>query len=204
MSYATNGVQKADVKCVAEMRKSMKKISVFLTERFETVEALAVIDLLRRAGLTVDMISITDNLEVVSAQNIVVKAEYIFNEYDFSNTDLLFLPGGPGTKNYEKNEKLLTVVKDFYNQDKPVAAICAAPSVFGHLGILEGKKATCFPGYEKDLYGAEVVNEKVVTDGNVTTGIGMGASFEMGLELIRILVDEDMKDKIAKSTQFII
>lgn len=182
----------------------MKKVSVFLAERFETVEALAIIDLLRRAGITVDMISITDDLEVVSAQNIIVKAEYLFNEYNFSNTDMLFLPGGPGTKYYEKNEKLLTVIKEFYNQSKLVAAICAAPSVFGHLGFLEGRKATCFPGYEEDLFGAEVVKQKVVTDGNVTTGIGMGASFEMGLELIRILIDEEMKEKIAESTQFFI
>lgn len=182
----------------------MKKVSLFLAEKFETVEALAVIDLLRRAGITVDLISISDQLDVVSAQKISVKAEFTLNQYDFSETDLIFLPGGPGFKHYEENEKLLSIIKDFYNKKKPVAAICAAPSVLGHLGILEGRKATCFPGYEKDLYGAEYVKQKVVTDGNVTTGIGMGASFEMGLELIRILMDEETKEKIAKNTQFIL
>jgi len=182
----------------------MKKVSTFLTEGFETVEALAVIDILRRAGITVDIISLSDSLDVVSAQNISVKAEYTLSGYDFSKTDMIFLPGGPGTKNYEKNESFLTILKEFNNRNKPIAAICAAPSVLGHLGMLEGKKATCFPGYEKDLFGAEIVAQKVVTDGDITTGIGMGASFEMGLELVRILVGEEMKDKIAKSTQFII
>jgi len=182
----------------------MKKVSTFLTEGFETVEAFAVIDILRRAGVTVDIISISDNLDVVSAQKIAVKAEYTLDGYDFSDTDMIFLPGGPGTKNYEKNEVFLSIVKEFYNKNKEIAAICAAPSVLGHLGILKGKRATCFPGYEKDLYGAEVVSEKVVTDGKITTAIGMGASIEMGLELVRVLMGEEMKDKIAKSTQFII
>jgi len=182
----------------------MKKVSLFLTEGFETVEALAVVDILRRAGVTVDLISISDSLDVVSAQNITVKAEFTLDGYTSTDTDMIFLPGGPGIKNYEKNDAFLSIVKDFYNKKGLIAAICAAPSVLGHLGILEGKRATCFPGYEKDLYGAEVVKEKVVTDGNITTAIGMGASLEMGLELVRILVSEEMKDKIAKSTQFII
>ena len=182
----------------------MKKISIFLTEGFETVEAFAVIDILRRAGVTVDIISITDSLDVVSSQKIAVKAEYTLIGFDFSDTDMIYLIGGPGVKSYEKNETVLSIIKDFYNKNKRIAAICAAPSVLGHLGILEGKKATCFPGYEKDLYGAQVVAEKVVTDGNITTAIGMGASLEMGFELVRILVGEEMKDKIEKSTQFVI
>jgi len=182
----------------------MKKVSTFLTEGFETVEALAVIDILRRAGIAVDIISISDSLDVVSAQKIAVKAEFKLDGYDFSDTDMIFLPGGPGTKNYEKNESFLSIVKDFNHKDKSIAAICAAPSVLGHLGILEGKKATCFPGYEKDLYGAEVVSQKVVTDGKITTAIGMGASLELGFEIVRILLGEEMKEKIEKSTQFII
>lgn len=178
----------------------MAKVSVFLADRFETVEALAVIDILRRGGITVDIISISDSLEVVSAQKIAVKAEFLFKKYDFSKTDMLFLPGGPGTENYEKNEDLLEQIKELYKQDKYVTAICAAPSVLGHLGILNGKKATCFPGYEKDLYGAEIVAEKVVTDGKITTGAGMGASLEMGFELVRILAGREMKEKLEKST----
>ena len=182
----------------------MKKVSIFLTDDFETVEALAVVDILRRAGITVDIISISESLDVVSAQKIAVKAEYLLKGYDFTETDMIFLPGGPGIKNYEKDKDFLSIVEEFFNKNKLIAAICAAPSILGHLGILEGKKATCFPGYEKDLYGAEVVVEKVVTDGNITTAIGMGASIEMGLEIVRILVGEEMKNKIAKSTQFII
>lgn len=182
----------------------MAKVSVFLPEGFETVEALAVVDILRRAGVTVDIISINQNLEVLSAQKIVVKAEYIFDGYDLTDTDMIFLPGGPGTKNYEKNELLIKSIKDFYDQDKLVAAICAAPKVLGHLGILRGKKATCFPGCEEDLYGAQIVVAKVVTDGKVTTARGMGASIEMGLELVKILLGEKIADEIAKSSQFVI
>jgi len=182
----------------------MKKVSMFLTQDFETVEALAVVDILRRAGITVDTISISDSLDVVSAQKIAVKAEYLLNGYDFNETDMIFLPGGPGITNYEKNKEFLSIVEEFFKKEKRIAAICAAPSILGHLGILEGKKATCFPGYEKDLYKAIVVKEKVVTDGNITTAIGMGASIEMGLELVRILIGEEMKNKIAKSTQFLI
>lgn len=180
----------------------MKKVSAFLTNGFETVEAFASIDLLRRAGIQVIMVSITGNLEVESAQNVCVKADVLLENYDVSDCDLVFLPGGPGTKHYEQNEKFVEILKAFYQSGKRVAAICAAPSVLGHLGMLEGKKATCFPGFEKDLYGAEVVDMKVVTDGMVTTGKGMGASIEMGLELVKLLVDEQTSQKISAGIQF--
>ena len=181
----------------------MPKVSTFLVDRFETVEALAVVDVLRRAGVIVDMISITEEKEVVSAQQVTVHADYLYNEYDFKDSDVLFLPGGPGTKNYEKFEPLMELVKKFYADGKRVAAICAAPSVLGHLGLLEGKKATCFPGYEKDLYGAQYVDTKCVTDGLISTGKGMGASIDLGLELVKVLVNEETSINIGKAIQYL-
>lgn len=182
----------------------MSKVTVFLADRFETVEALAVVDILRRAEIEVETVSVTENTEVMSAQRIIVIADKKFSERSLSDSDMIFLPGGPGTGNYEKNELLPGEIREFYNSGRRVAAICAAPKVLGHLGILEGKNATCFPGCEADLYGANIIREKVVTDGLVTTGIGMGASIEFGLELVRLIAGKDMEDKLALSTQYIL
>lgn len=185
--------------------ESTKKVSAFLTDGFETVEALAVIDVLRRAGIEVDTVSITGTRMVKSAQDISVQADRLFEDYDFSTTDVLFLPGGPGHKNYEKSEKLLQLIKEFHENGKRIAAICAAPSVLGHLGILKGKKATCFPGYEKDLYGAEVLTAPVavITDGNITTGRGMGKSIDLGLELVKLFDEPEKSEEIGRAIQYL-
>lgn len=181
----------------------MKKVNVFLQERFETVEALAVIDVLRRAGIEVETVSLMDDLMVKSAQGISVMADKMYADCDFSETDLYFLPGGPGTKGYENRPDFLELIKEAYSSGKWVSAICAAPSILGHLGILQGKKATCFPGFEKDLYGAEFVNEKVVVDGNVITSRGMGTSIDLGLELVSILISPQKAQEIGKSAQYL-
>ena len=156
------------------------KVYTFLTDGFETVEALAVIDILRRAGIEVETVSITGNEQVCSAQNITVKA------------DTLFKP-------------LLKLLEKHHAEGGRIAAICAAPSILGHLGILNGKKATAFPGFEKDLTGAEVLTApvKVVTDGNITTARGMGASIELGLELVRLLISEEKAQEIGQSVQYL-
>ena len=124
------------------------KVTAFLTDGFETVEALAVIDICRRAGIDTDTVSITGDKNVISAQNIPVKADYFFDEVNLEESDLLFLPGGPGHKSYMENEKLLNALKEHDKKGKRIAAICAAPSILGRIGLLKGKKATCFPGCE--------------------------------------------------------
>lgn len=182
----------------------VSKVTTFLTDGFETVEALAVVDILRRANIKVDLVSINSNIDVMSAQQIAVKAEFTFDEYSLEDTDMIFLPGGPGTSNYNENKELLRNIKEFYESGRPVAAICAAPKILGQLGLLKGKKATCFPGCEDDLTGAEIIVAKVVTDGNIITARGMGASIEMGLELVKILAGKETSDKIARSTQFVL
>jgi 4-methyl-5(b-hydroxyethyl)-thiazole monophosphate biosynthesis len=181
------------------------RVCTFLTDGFETVEALAVVDILRRADIDVDLVSISDKKEIRSAQGIVIHAETTLAEYNFNNTDMLFLPGGAGHKAYKTSQPLIDIVKKFNDAGKRIAAICAAPSFLGELGILEGKQAVCFPGFEEMLNGAKVLKApvKVVTDGNITTARGMGASVELGLELVKLLTDEDKSIQIGLSIQFL-
>lgn len=180
-----------------------KKVSVFLVDGFETVEALAVVDVLKRAGIGVELVSVMNQEYVTSAQDIVVKTDAVWSGYDYQDTDLFFLPGGPGTSSYEQNEEFLQMIAEMAQAGKPVAAICAAPAILGHLKLLEGKRATCFPGFEKDLYGAQVTGERVVTDGNITTAKGMGASMDLGLELVKILLDEETALDVGKRAQYL-
>ena len=178
------------------------KVTAFLTDGFETVEALAVIDICRRAGIDTDTVSITGDKNVISAQNIPVKADYFFDEVNLEESDLLFLPGGPGHKSYMENEKLLNALKEHDKKGKRIAAICAAPSILGRIGLLKGKKATCFPGFENELKGAQFVQERVVWDGNIVTSRGMGTAIDLGLSLVGTLVSDKIAGMLAHSIQY--
>ncbi len=181
------------------------KVTTFLTQGFETVEALAVVDILRRAGITVDLVSVTEQKEIKSAQGITISAEYTFGEYNIKEADAIFLPGGPGHVHYEENEKLIENLKEFADNNKYVAAICAAPSILGRAGLLNSKRATCFPGFEGELKGATLadVKERVVVDGNIITSRGMGTSIDLGLELVRVLVGNEKAEELAVNTQYL-
>lgn len=181
------------------------KVCAFLTDGFETVEALAVIDILRRADIKTDTISITGDINVKSAQGVIVQADALLDEYVFEGDELLFLPGGPGHKSYYDCKDLLELLKEYDKKNNRIAAICAAPSVLGSLGLLEGKKAMAFPGFEEQLKGADVITapERVVTDGNITTSRGMGTSIDLGLELVRLIKGEELAEKLKASTQYI-
>lgn len=181
------------------------RVITFLTNGFETVEALAVVDILKRAKIDVELVSVTGDYMVTSAQSIAVKADYLYDEVDFDKADVLFLPGGPGHVNYMEHEPLKELLVKHSKAGKRVAAICAAPSVLGKIGLLEGKKAMCFPGYEQDLLGAEVIGapQRVVTDGNITTSRGMGTSIDLGLELVKLISGEELADKLSKTTQYL-
>lgn len=181
----------------------MKKVFAFLADGFEEVEALAVIDLLKRAKIDTVMVSIMDTLTVTGAHKIQVIADKLYSEIDYKEADLLFLPGGgTGTKNLKAHKELADALLDFAADDtKRIAAICAAPSVLGLLNILNGKKAVCYPGFEEQLLGAKVVTDGVVTDGRITTAKGMGVSIELGLELIKLLVDKETADTIKEQIQ---
>lgn len=181
----------------------MKKVYTFLAEGFEEVEALSVVDVLRRGGVGVTMVSIMDELEVRGTNGITVKADTLFKDIDCKQADLLFLPGGmPGTTNLGSCKQLTDEIKAASNSGKRLAAICAAPSVLGQLSLLEGKKATCYPGFENELSGAVCVTDGVVTDGLVTTAKGMGFAIDLGLELLRLLVDEQTAETIKSRIQY--
>ncbi len=181
----------------------MKAIA-FLANGFETVEALAVIDILRRAGVDTQTVSVTDKVQVESAQKIQVMADKAFSEDVFTDADLLFLPGGPGHVEYEKNSVLIQQLQKACANGTYIAAICAAPSVLGRIGMLQGKRATCFPGYEQELKGAVIADktERVVVDGNVITSRGMGTSIDLGLELVALLKGREEADRLSETTQY--
>ena len=181
------------------------KVCAFLTDGFETVEALAVVDILRRADIKIDMISITGDINVKSAQGVIVQADELLDEYVFEGDELLFLPGGPGHKSYYDCKDLLELLKEYNKKNIRIAAICAAPSILGNLGLLEGKKAMAFPGFETQLTGAVIITapERVVTDGNITTSRGMGTSLDLGLELVRLIKGEELAEQLRTSTQYI-
>ena len=181
------------------------KVLAFLTDGFETVEALAVVDVLRRAKINVITVSITGDKLVESAQNIKVQADSLISEIKCEKDDVMFLPGGPGHKAYVDCEALTDMLITHNNEGGRIAAICAAPSVIGRLGMLKGKKATCFPGFEEMLKGAELAPAyvRVVTDGSITTSRGMGTSIDLGLELVRLLEGKDEADRLAHSTQYV-
>ena len=163
----------------------MKKVALFLASGFEEIEALATVDILRRAQIPVETVSITDDKTVTGAHNIPVTADITFNKADFAAVKVLVLPGGmPGAKHLNEHEGLKNLLLEFNAQDKQIAAICAAPMVLGGLRLLQGRRATCYPGFEPELIGAQVTGESVVVDGNITTGRGPGLVFDFALRLV--------------------
>jgi len=177
----------------------MAKIAIFLATGFEEIEALTVVDLLRRVHVDIDMVSITGEKKAIGSHGIVVETDKIINQLNFSEYDMLVLPGGmPGTLNLESCEVLMAQVEAFYSQGKNIAAICAAPSILGHKGMLAGKKACCYPGFEKDLTGANVSEEPVCVDGTIITARGMGCAIAFGLKIVEILLGEEASRKLAE------
>lgn len=153
----------------------MKQIAVFLAEGFEEIEGLTVTDLLRRAGVTVTNVSVTGEKTVHGSHGIGVEADALFEEMEFEGMDMLVLPGGmPGTKHLKEHRDLCALLKEFYAKERYLAAICAAPTVFGELGFLEGRKACCYPGMESGLSHAETNEEPVNVDGHMITSRGPG------------------------------
>lgn len=162
---------------------------VFFAEGFEEIEAVTVVDVLRRAGLEITMVSVTGNLEVRGAHKIPVITDELFEYVDHQGADILILPGGmPGTKNLAAHHKLGNLLKKYHEEEKWVAAICAAPSMLGGLGILNGKTATCYPGFEPQLEGAVISHAPVVQDGHIITSRGAGTALEFALKLVEISV----------------
>ena len=175
----------------------MKKTIVFLAEGFEEIEAISVIDVLRRAEVSVTTVSIGKEKEVKGAHNVPVVADKLFDEVDFSNYNMVVLPGGmPGAKHLKEHEGVKKQVETFA-KDKYVGAICAAPMVLGSMGLLKGKRATCYPGFEAELIEATITNEPVTVDGNIITGKGPAFAIQFGLQLVEILAGKATKDEVS-------
>lgn len=181
----------------------MKKACVFLADGFEEIEGLTVVDILRRAGVEVQMVSIMDRLEIQGAHGIEIKADEQFDKVDFSMNDMLVLPGGmPGTLHLGKHEGLRKLILSFHEEEKNIAAICAAPSVLGKAGVLKHRKACCYPSFEEQLEGAEVVFEPVVRDGHLVTSRGMGTAIPFALKLVEVLCGVKIAEEVQKSILF--
>lgn len=181
----------------------MKKIAVFLGEGYEEIEALTVVDICRRCGLTVDMVAAAEEDVVKGSHGIAVKMDKIFSQADFGEYDMLVLPGGmPGTKNLEAHEGLMAQIDAFYTQEKYIAAICAAPSIFGHRGILKGRKACCYPGFESHLEGAEITSGPVEISGHVVTSRGMGTALDFALAIAGIFCGNEKAEEMAEAVVY--
>lgn len=181
----------------------MKKAYIFLAEGFEEVEAMTPVDLLRRAGVEVTIVSVTGNRLVCGARQITVQADVLFEDADFSDADLLILPGGmPGTTHLKEHKGLAELLEAEDKNGTYLAAICAAPSVFGGLGLTEGKKASIYPGMEDALVGANVSFDPVSVDGHLVTSRGVGTAIPFALKLVELLCDAKKAEEIGKSIVF--
>ena len=163
---------------MAEREIIMAKVYAFLADGLEEVECLAVVDVLRRSGVEVTLVSVTGDRKVTGSHGIELGTDALFEDVNPDVADVLFLPGGmPGTNNLKAHMGLRAAVECANKQGRRIAAICAAPTVLGAAGLLRGKKAACYPGCEDGLTGAEVLTDRVVVDGNITTSRGVGMFF---------------------------
>ena len=180
-----------------------KKVGMMVANGYEEVEMLTVVDLLRRAGMTCDIISVTGEKQLTSSHKVTVLADLLYEEADFDSYDALAIPGGmPGTTNLGAHAGVCEQLKKAHAAGKLIAAICAAPTVFGKLGLLEGKKAICYPGMEDGLTGAIVTYEPAVRDGNIITSRGMGTAIDFGLAIIAYYEGEEAAASLAKKIVF--
>lgn len=175
----------------------METVYLFFAEGAEEVEALAVVDILRRAGVEIRIVSMTGEKMVTGAHGIKVAADMLLDEVDFSAAAMLVLPGGlPGAYNLAASKELADGIMRQYEAGKPLAAICAAPLVYGRMGLLKGLKATCYPGFEENLEGAEYTGALVQEDGQFITGKGPAAVFEFGFAIAARLAGKDKAESV--------
>lgn len=176
-------------------------VYVFLADGFEIIEALAPVDMLRRAKIDVKTVGVSSEI-VTSSCGVGVKCDMTIDEFDFYDVEAVVLPGGmPGTLNLENSSAVQKVIDNANNTNAFICAICAAPSILGHKGLLSGKKAVCFPGFENSLEGCESCCEYVVTDGKFITAKGAGVCIDFGLEIVKQLRNEKLANEIRKSIQ---
>lgn len=177
-------------------------IYIFLAEGFEECEALAPIDILRRAGIEIKTVGVGSKT-ITGSHGIPVVCDIDEAEAVFDSLEGVILPGGmPGTLNLEKSETVQKFIDYAAQNNLLLGAICAAPSILGHKNLLNGKKATCFTGFEKDLLGATVTNQPVTCDGNIITAYGAGAAFDFGFKLLEYLTDSSTAENLRKQMRY--
>ena len=178
----------------------MSEVCMFFGTGYEEVEALAAVDVMRRAGVEVDMVSITGEKYVTSSHKVTVEMDCLFEDVNFENVKMIVLPGGmPGTTNLEACVPLMEQVEKFYEQGKMIAAICAAPSILGHRGMLKGRNACCYPSYESHVEGAEVTKNSCEVSDHIITARGMGCAVDFGLAIVEKLKGTEEAERIAES-----
>lgn len=181
----------------------MTKVYEFLAEGFEEVEAMLPVDILRRAGIEVKTVSVMDSIEVMSAHQVGIKADMMFTDSDFSDATMLLLPGGlPGATNLRDHAGLSELLCRHAAEGKKIGAICAAPLVLGTLGLLRGRRATCYPGFEKYLDGADYTAELFTIDGNIITGEGPAATFPYAYAIAGMFVPDSTVDSLREGMMY--
>lgn len=175
----------------------VKKIYLFLATGFQETEAIAPVTVCRKAGLDITTVSITGNLWVESALGVTVQADMLFEEGNFDDATMLVMPGGmPGSTNLYDFAPLRELILQHYNAGKALAAICAAPLIYGRMGLLKGVNATCYPGCEDDQWGAVISDKAAVTDGQFVTGHGPGAALDFGYAIVDYLAGPEAVKKV--------
>ncbi len=182
-------------------RRLAMKVIVPLAEGFEEIEAITIIDVLRRAEVDLTTASLKKN-PVTGSHQIAVKADTLIKELDMVDFNCIILPGGmPGSENLKKDDTVLSYIKHIYSKGGYVAALCAAPIVLGKAGVLYGKKVTCYPGFETELVDVHYLEEPVVVDGSVVTGRGAGCAIPFALEMVDLLKGNDVMERIKNAMQ---
>jgi len=173
------------------------KIVLLLADGFEETEAVTLMDLLRRAEYDLYTVSIMGRLEVKGGHDISLLSDKLFNDVDFNTFDMIILPGGvPGVPNLAGDDKVLEIIKKFFNEGKYIGAICAAPFVLERAGILKNKTVTCYPGWEDKLDSPNIIKDNVVVDGNIITSRGVGTAIDMGLKIVEIVSSKDKSEEL--------
>ncbi len=176
----------------------INRIAVYLADGFEEIEAVSIIDVLRRADFDVRTISVTGNIEINGSHQIKIIADQLFENTNHENIDMIVLPGGmPGAKNLNNHQGLKKQISLFNELNKPLAAICAAPLVFGHSGILKNVRATCYPGFENQLHDAITTSEDIEVSGHIITGKGVGVAIKFALKIVEMLKGKKLAEDLA-------
>ena len=177
-----------------------KKVYIFLADGFEEIEGLTVVDLMRRAKIDIQTVSITDTREITGSHGICLKTDLIFGQTDFTDADMLVLPGGmPGTKHLRDYEPLAELLLAFHEKKGRIGAICAAPTVLSGLGILSDRSVTSYPSCEPDIKAKQYLTDEVVVDGNIITSRGLGTAIPFALCLISQLLGREKAEEIRQS-----